>query len=68
VQDVEIVLATDTSHCYGKWQGVVGIFEQTIVVDTDLVEMYSRGIFGQAKWAFIADEVNLVSALSKLNS
>jgi hypothetical protein len=60
VQDVELMIAGDLGHFYRKWQRVVGILEELVVVDDDGMEPQSRRADGQAERPLVSDEMHIV--------
>ena len=62
VEHVQPVFPADLRHPHRKRQGVIGIFEQLIFVDDDGMKMQSRRVFRQPERAFVAEEMDFMSA------
>ena len=48
VENIEAMIAADFGHFDGERQGVIGVFEEAVVVDADGVEVDAGGVFGEA--------------------
>ena len=62
VKHVQPLIAADFGHAHRERQGVVGIFEQSVVVDHDAMEMKSRPIRRQPKRPLVANEMHFMSS------
>ena len=61
MKHVQPLIAANFGHAHRERQGVVGIFEQTVIVNHDAMEMKSRSIRTQPKRPLVANEMHFVS-------
>ena len=61
MKHVQPVIAANFGHAHRERQGVVGIFEQSVIVNHDAMEMKSRPIHRQTKRPLVANEMHFVS-------
>ncbi len=62
VQNIQAKVAGDLGHFDRERKGVVGVFEEAIVVDFNRMKKKARGVLGKAEGAFVGDEVDFVAA------
>src|ERR1035438_3380416 len=68
VQDIQPMLSADFGHLDRKRQGVIRVFEKSVIVDADGVKIEPWSVCLQSKGAFVADEVHLVTAARQVFS
>src|SRR5580704_19488035 len=62
MKNVELVVAAHFCHFYRKRQCVVGILEQSVIIDHHRVEIQARSIHWHSERPPVADEMHLMSA------
>ena len=62
VKNVELVVTTHFRHLYRERQCIIGILEQSVIINHHRVKKKSRSIERHAKRTLVADEMNLMSA------
>ena len=65
VQYIELMVAADLGHFYRKRKGVIGILEQVVIIDDHRMEMQPGRVRWQTERTFVADEMNLMSAIGR---
>src|SRR5271165_4401070 len=66
MKNVELMIAAHFRHFHREWQCIIGILEQSIVIDQHRMKIESRAIKRHSERAPIANEMHLVAALRQL--
>src|SRR5208283_2152580 len=66
MEDVELMVTAHFRHFYRKRQSVIGILEQSVVIDYHRVKEQSWRICGHPERSFVADEMHFVPTLGQL--